>query len=142
MVDNKKKNPLIIPLDVENTDETREPTGEDLQFNEDKDSFELDAETADGEYQHPEPYDTAAPSGEDDNSTYDEENPYTSDEYRDKRAALKGGLEELDAEVADDRPMQLDEIDERLAETSEEERGDVDEEGYPLKDDADGGHQN
>lgn len=120
MPDNKKK-PPVIPLDVEDADEAREPTGEDLQFNEDEDSFELESETADTEYQHPEPYDTAAPGGEDDNSTYDEENPYTPGEYRDKRSELRGELEELGA-VADDRLAQLDEVDEQLADTPEDER--------------------
>ncbi|SEL29346.1 hypothetical protein [Parapedobacter koreensis] len=138
MIPDNQKKPPVIPLDVTDTDETREPTGEDLRFNEAEDSFELDPETEDAEYQHPDPYDTAAPDGEDDNSTYDEENPYTPDEYRDKRSDLKGELEELDAEVAADEITQLDEADERLAETPEDERGDLDEEGYPLKDDAGG----
>ncbi|MGK6351468.1 hypothetical protein [Parapedobacter sp. DT-150] len=119
VLDNKKNHPEI-PLDVENTDETREPTGEDLRYNENQDSFELDSETADAEYQHPDPYDTAAPQGEDDNSTYDEENQYTPDEYRDKQRELNGELGELDAKVTDDRLTQLDETDAQLAETPED----------------------
>lgn len=137
MVPNTKKPPMI-PLDVEDSDETREPTGEDLRFNEEENSFELDPETADSEYQHPDPYNTAAPQGEDDNSTYDEENPYTPDEYRDKRSALEGELAELDDEVVDDELAELDETDRQLAQTSEDERGDLDEEGYPVRDDAGG----
>lgn len=132
-----KKNPPIVPLDVRNTDESREPTGEDLKFNEDADSFELDAETGDDEYQHPDPYDTSAPNGEDDNSTYDEENPYTPDEYRNTGDELKGELQELDEEVTTDALI-LDEKDEQLSETPEDERGDLDEEGYPVRDDAGG----
>src|SRR5690606_23520048 len=135
-MDNQKK-PPVIPLDVTDTDETREPTGEDLHYNEAEDSFELDTETADTEYRHPEPYDTAAPEGEDDNSTYDEENPYTPNEYRDKQGEVKGKLEELDSEVTGDR-LALDETDERLAATPEDERSDLDDEGYPLRDDAGG----
>lgn len=135
-----KKKPPMIPLDVEDADENREPTGEDLQFNAEEDSFELESETADSAYQHPEPYDTAAPGGEDDNSTYDEENPYTPGEYRDKKSELRGELEELDTTVADDRLARLDEVDEQLANTAEDERGDLDDEGYPLKDDAGGDH--
>src|SRR5690606_7210211 len=139
MIPNTKK-PPIIPLDVEDTDETREPTGEDLRYNDEENSFELDPETSDTEYEHPEPYDTAAPEGEDDNSTYDEENPYTPDEYRDKRSALEGELAELDEEVVDDELTELDEADRKLAETPEDDRGDLDEEGYPVKDDAGGAH--
>ncbi len=135
-----EKKPPVIPLDVEDTDETREPTGEDLRFNEEENSFELEPETADDEYDHPAPYDTAAPEGEDDNSTYDEENPYTPNEYRDKRTALQGELEELDGEVVDNQLVQLNETDRSLAETPEDDREDLDEEGYPTRDDAGGDH--
>ena len=137
-MDNNKKKPPVIPLDVADTDETREPTGEDLRYNESEDSFELDPETADKEYSHPQPYNTAAPEGEDDNSTYDEENPYTPNEYRDKENEMKGELEELDATVTDEALTQLDEADEQLANTAEDNRGDLDAEGYPRRDDAGG----
>lgn len=131
----KGKKPPMVPLDVVNTDETREPTGENLRFNEEADSFELDAETADSEYQHPDPYDTAAAQGEDALSTYDEANPHAADEYRDKQ----GELEELDGEMANDEFVQLDEMDEPRADTPEDGRGDLDEEGYPVRDDVGGG---
>ena len=132
------KKPPMIPLDVTDTDETREPTGEDLKYNDAQNSFELDPETADSEYKDSSPYNTAAPSGEDDNSTYDEANPYTADEYRDKRSALDENLAEL--EVADDHLTRLDDTDRKLAQTPEDSRGDLDEEGYPVKDDAGGAH--
>lgn len=136
-MDNQKK-PPVVPIDVEDTDETREPTGENLRYNESEDSFELDPETADNEYRHPQPYNTAAPEGEDDNSTYDEENPYTPNEYRDKQSDMKGELEELDATVTDEQLTQLDEVDEQLATTPEDNRDDLDAEGYPRRDDAGG----
>lgn len=72
----KKKRPPIIPPDPANTDSGQEPTGEDLHYNEEADSFELDAETESKEYQHPDPYDTAVAGGGDHMSTYDEANPY------------------------------------------------------------------
>lgn len=137
-MDNNKKRPPVVPLDVADTDETREPTGEDLRYNESEDSFELDPETGEKEYRHPQPYNTAAPEGEDDNSTYDEENPYTPNEYRDKQSDMKDELEELDATVTDDQLTQLDEVDEQLARTPEDNRSDLDEEGYPRRDDAGG----
>ena len=136
-MDNQKK-PPVVPLNVTDTDETREPTGEDLRYNESEDSFELDPETADKEYHHPQPYDTAAPEGEDDNSTYDEENPYTPNEYRDKEGEVKAELEELDTTTTDEELTQLDEVDERLANTAEDHRGDLDAEGSPRRDDAGG----
>lgn len=135
-MDNKKK-PPVVPLDVADTDETREPTGENLRYNESEDSFELDPETADKEYRHPQPYDTAAPEGEDDNSSYDEENPYTPNEYRDKQNEMKGQLGELDDVVPDEKLTQLDEVDEQLANTAEDARDDLDAEGYPRRDERD-----
>ncbi len=138
-MDNKKK-PPVVPLDVADTDETREPTGEDLRYNESEDSFELDPETADKEYRHPQPYNTAAPEGEDDNSSYDEENPYTPNEYRDNESEMKGELEELDATVTGKQLTQLNEVDEQLANTPEDSRGDLDAEGYPRRDDAGAEH--
>lgn len=119
----KKDNPPISLEEIE-ANETHEPTGEDLRFNEAEDSFELDPESEDSEYQHPTPYDTAAPAGEDNNSTYDEENPYTQDEYMDKG----GKLEELDAEIGDGQFEKLEEIDVQLAESPEDERADFDDE--------------
>lgn len=132
-----KKKPPIVPLDVADTDETQEPTGENLRFNEEADSFELDAETDDTEYRHRDPYETAAVHGEDAQSSYDEANPYATDEYRD----VEGQMAELDDEITDDQLAQLDEADERLADRPEKEREGLDAEGYPLRDDA-GGPEN
>src|SRR5690606_26746326 len=74
----KDKKNKILDLNIENEDKKMgETTGEDLKYNAQEDSFELDPETEDEEYQHHLPYDTSAPSGEDDDSSYDEENFYT-----------------------------------------------------------------
>src|SRR5690606_10695513 len=118
-------------------DETREPTGEDLKYNDARDSFELDVEQQEGDdYQHSDPYNTAAPHGEDDNSYWDEANPEANEEYKNKPADVQDRVDGLD--IVDDRALRLDKIDERLAETPEDERDDLDEEGYPLRDDAGG----
>ena len=129
-----KSKPPVVPLDVADTDETRQPTGETLRFNEEADSFELDAETDDSEYQHPAPYDTAAAHGEDALSSYDEANPYTADEYRDN----PGELAELADDAQPDPGAALDERAEHLTQRSAPPAGDTDEEGYPLRDDAGG----
>lgn len=139
MKNDKKKHP-VVPPKVADTDESQEPTGENLRYNQSDNSFELDVETTDSEYRHPQPYETAAPDGEDDNSTYDEENQYSPEEYRDKSDDLKEELIELDKVVSAQELTQLDESDEQLAETAEDERGDLDAEGYPRKDDAGGDH--
>lgn len=113
----KNNNSQRESLDERDNQETPEPTGEDLQFNEAEDSFELDAETENDEYQHPLPYDTAARQGADNNSTYDEENIYTPSEFRDK---LKEAERELDDDVDEEikyGSVQLDEVDEVLTQT-------------------------
>lgn len=121
--------------DMQGVDDT---TAGDLRYNEEEDSFELNPVTEADEYDHPLPYDTAAPQGEDDNSTYDEENPYTQNEYQDTRAEVEADLDLLGTEAADES-VQLDELDEQFAEGADEDTEEgVDEEGYPLRDDADG----
>jgi len=134
----RKGNP-IVPLQEDNVDETREPTGEDLKYNEENDSFELDVESEEGdEYQHDDPYNTTAPQGEDDNSYWDEANPEANEEYRDKQGAVDRRVDELSMRVVDEQAMRLSDDDEQLAATPEDERDDLDEEGYPLRDDAGG----
>lgn len=139
MKTDRKKKP-VVPLDVVNTDGTREPTGENLRYNESEDSFELDPETADKEYRHPLPYNTAAPAGEDDKSSYDEENPYTPNEYRDKGSEMKDKLEELDTAISGGQLTQSDEVGEQLSDTTGDNHHPLDAEGYPVKDDAGGKH--
>lgn len=90
--------------DETRNDQTGAETGEDLRFNEELKSFELDAEIPDppdSEYQHHDPYDTAVPAGTDHMSTYDEANPYTPNEYRDGPEDLADGLEIID----EDEPL-------------------------------------
>ncbi|PRD46864.1 hypothetical protein [Sphingobacterium haloxyli] len=129
---NKKDNAPSVPLDDTDKQETQEPTGEDLEFNEAEDSFELDPETGDNAYDHPLPYDTAAPQGEDNNSTYDEENPYTQNEYQDKKEPLEGEIDNFDDVLVDDS-VQLDEMDEDLSVQPAQQDPDVEDDGYPDK---------
>src|SRR5690606_25870159 len=122
---NKNNNPPAEPLDERDNRETPEPTGQDLQFNEAEDSFELDAETENDEYQHPLPYDTAAPQGADNNSTYDEENIYTPSEYRDKLKEIERKLDDVDEEIKDGS-VQLDDVDEVLTQIRDDQPERVD----------------
>lgn len=137
----KDKKNKILDLNIENEDKKMgETTGEDLKYNAQEDSFELDPETEDEEYQHPLPYDTSAPSGEDDNSSYDEENIYTRNEYQDKMTILDEQLEESET----DRVLEsyeLEDRDEQLTNQEEKKSPEEDEEGYPKRDDA-GGRNN
>ncbi|MXV53022.1 hypothetical protein GS399_18790 [Pedobacter sp. HMF7647] len=105
----------------------------DLAFNEEENSYELDVKSDDPDYDHPDPYDTAAPNGEDDNSDWDEANPYVGDEY-DKDLSLETEVDKLGMHIDKGSIVEVDPVDEKLAETEEDKRDDLDEEGYPKND--------
>lgn len=132
----------ILNLDIEGDEKkVNEPTGEDLKYNAETDSFELDPETGEGDYQHPSPYDTSAPAGEDDNSSYDEQNPYTQSEYQDKNNKIEDQLERSETDRVVES-FELEDRDEKLTISEDTARDpSEDEEGYPKKDDA-GGEDN
>lgn len=107
---------------------------ENLSYDKDSKSFELDVKGEDKDYDHPLPYDTSAPTGEDFNSTYDEANPHVGDEYAAKDNQVDGRLNDLGMHVDGGEILELDPEDEFLAKTPEDERTDLDEEGYPIND--------
>lgn len=104
----------------------------DLSFNEQDGSYELDVKSSDPDYDHPDPYDTSAPNGEDDNSTWDEANLTVGNEY-DKNVSLETDVDKLAMHIDDGRDPVLP-IDKELAKTPEDDRDDLDEEGYPVND--------
>ena len=106
----------------------------ELNFNEEKDSFELDVTGPDKDYDHPLPYETTAASGGDDNSTYDEQNPYIGDEYGTKEERAEDEMDDLGMHVDNGDIVALSPEDEFLARTPEDDRTDLDEEGYPIND--------
>lgn len=105
-----------------------------LSFDKEKNSFEIDVRSDDKEYDHPLPYDTTAANGGDDNSDYDEANPYIGDEYAKKDEQAENELGALGMHVDDGDIVELNPEDEYLAQTPEDERTDLDEEGYPIND--------
>ncbi len=55
---------------------------EQLRFNADDNSYELDVKSDNPDYDHPDPYNTSQKNGADMNSTYEEAKPYdVVDEY-------------------------------------------------------------
>lgn len=106
---------------------------ENLSYDKDKNSFEFDVKGTEKEYDHPLPYDTSAPNGEDSISTYDESNPYNGSEYNDKEQ-IGENLEEAGMHIDNGESVELNPEDELLARTPEDEREDLDEEGYPIND--------
>ncbi|PTR01189.1 hypothetical protein C8P68_101423 [Mucilaginibacter yixingensis] len=107
---------------------------ENLKYNPDSQSYEIDVNSTDPDYDHPDPYDTAAPNGEDDNSTWDEANPYDARDEYDPKRSLETDADKLGMHIDDGRILEVDPIDESLARTPEDDRDDLDEEGYPKND--------
>lgn len=106
---------------------------QNLKYDERKNSYELDVnpvEPEEQDYQHPDPYDTTAENGADFNSDYDEANPYVGNEY-DKNASLENDVEGLGMRVTGEQSFKLSKEDEEIAKTEEDNRDDLDEEGYP-----------
>ena len=107
---------------------------EQLKFNADDNSYEYDVKGDDPDYDHPDPYKTSAKNGEDMNSTYDEANPYdTADEYI-PNESLETDVDQLGMHIAGEDEVELDPIDAALSHTPEDDRDDLDEEGYPKND--------
>lgn len=105
----------------------------ELSYDKDKNSFEFDVKGEEKDYDHPLPYDTSAPNGEDSISTYDEANPYVGNEY-DEDAQVDEQIEGNGMHIDDGESILLDPADKLLAQTEEDFRDDLDEEGYPKND--------
>lgn len=130
------------PFDNENDDRDRtlkDELGEtidqnQLKYNADDNSYELDIKGDDPDYDHPDPYNTSQKNGADMNSTYDEANPYdVVDEYI-PNESLETDVDQLGMHVDDGEIVNVDPIDALLAHTPEDDRDDLDEEGYPKND--------
>lgn len=113
--------------------EDNESMADDLEFDEENDSYELDVEGTAKDYRHPDPYDSSAKNGEDMDSDWDEANLLVGDEY-DKEGSFEEEMEESAIHISNKSIVELSALDELLAETPEDERTDLDEEGYPKND--------
>ena len=107
---------------------------EDLTFNADENSFEYDVKSSDPDYVHPDPYNTSVKNGEDMNSTYDEANPYDAVEEYIPNESLETDVDKLGMHIAGDEIVELGARDKALSHTAEDDRDDLDEEGYPKND--------
>ncbi|GAA4330467.1 hypothetical protein GCM10023149_35670 [Mucilaginibacter gynuensis] len=115
-------------------DEPGETTDkDDLKYNPEDDSFEYDVESEDPDYDHPDPYNTSVKNGDDINSTYDESNPYAVDEYI-PNESLETDVDKLGMHIDSGKIVEVDPVDEAISRTPEDDRDDLDEEGYPKND--------
>ncbi|QQL48600.1 hypothetical protein [Mucilaginibacter ginkgonis] len=135
-------NEQIDPLDDENPDvdnqiqgdENGEPTGTDLRYDADEDSYELEVPSDDPDYDPPALFETAAKNGSDMNSDYDEANPYDIQGEYDRNRSIETDADSLGMHVEDASAEEVSAIDKALAHTPEDDRDDLDEEGYPIND--------
>lgn len=107
---------------------------ENLKYDADDDSFEYDVTSDDPDYQHEDPYNTSVKNGEDMNSTYDEANPYDAGEEYIPNESLETDVDKLGMHIDNGRIVELDAADKKLSHTPEDDRPDLDEEGYPKND--------
>ncbi|SER58393.1 hypothetical protein [Pedobacter rhizosphaerae] len=119
---------------LNSTTESANINNENLSYDEVKQSYELDVKGKDKDYDHPMGYETVAAGAKDDDSTYDEANPYVGDEYAKNDDIANDELEELGMHVDHGESVKLNPEDEFLARTPEDSRDDLDEEGYPIND--------
>jgi len=106
----------------------------ELSYDKQKNSFEYDVKGEEKDYDHPLPYDTISTGAVNDDSTYDEANPYVGNEYDEDGQVdeqIDGNGMHID-ETGDS--VLLDPADKLLAQTEEDFRDDLDEEGYPKND--------
>lgn len=106
----------------------------DLNFDPKKDSYELDVNSEDADYEHPMDYDTLAQGAQEDDSTYDNSNPYVGHEYADGEELQEEELNLSGMRLDDEKVLRLSKEDRLLSRTPEDFRADLDEEGYPKKD--------
>ena len=131
---------LNKPNEGQDRDKTlKEELGEvtdfdNLAYNKEENSFEYDVKANDGDYDHPDPYDTAVKNGGDADSDYDSANPTAVDEYETKEELEEESLDDLGMHVDHGQIVELNPVDEELAKTPEDDRDDLDEEGYPKND--------
>ena len=107
---------------------------EDLKYDADDDSYSLDVVSEDPDYQHDDPYNTSVKNGEDMNSTYDEANPYDAVEEYIPNESLATDVDKLGMHIDDGKIVELSAKDKALSHTPEDDRDDLDEEGYPKND--------
>ena len=126
----KPANDKLHPTDLGETKDFNE-----LSFDKDKQSYEFDVKGEDKNYDHPMPYETVSTGAVNDDSTFDEANPFVGDEYALNEEKVKDKLDELGMHVDNKGDSVLVSAeDEILSRTAEDNRDDLDEEGYPRND--------
>ena len=106
---------------------------DDLIYDSEKESYAYDVAGEDPDYEHPADYPTLSEGAEDDDSTYDEANPFVGDEYAEKGDLKEENLDDSNMHIVGEEALKVNPYDEKIAENMEDYRDDLDEEGYPKK---------
>ena len=117
-----------------NEDANETVDSENLNYDENINSYEYDVKGDNPDYDHPDPYDTSVKDGEDMNSTYDEANPYDTKGEYDADRSIETDVDSLGMHIDSGKTLELNPRDAALAHTPEDDRDDLDEEGYPKND--------
>ena len=135
MSDNVNKKTEDLSRDrMGNLNGDNEQLANNLHYEDDQDSFNLDVDSETKDYIHPSGYDTAAKGGEDMDSDWDEANLYVGDEYDSRNESIENELDESDLHIRDKNALKTNLLDKKLSQTPEDMRPDLDEEGYPIND--------
>ena len=133
--DNEEPEFTVDPEDrAEQSDGDETLNVDDLNYDENTNSYELDVKGDNPDYDHPDPYDTTVKNGEDFNSTYDEANPFDTKGEYDTDRSLESDVDALGMHIDSGKIVELNPRDAALARTPEDDRDDLDEEGYPIND--------
>ncbi|VTP98053.1 MULTISPECIES: hypothetical protein [Sphingobacterium] len=125
--ENKKKNKL-------NDDDQGPRDPNNLAYDSEEDSYELDVNDRDPDWEHPSDYDTISEGAADDDSTYDSANPYVGDEYAPLEELREENLDDNNMHIEGESIVRVSKEDEELSRDAEDYRDDLDEEGYPKND--------
>lgn len=107
---------------------------QNLAYNDEMESYELDVDDNDPDYDHPADYGTLSEGAVDDDSTYDNSNPFVGDEYAGREDLEEDELEDAHMRIETFKQNRLSPLDKKLAQNEEDLRDDLDEEGYPKND--------
>jgi len=122
--DNKKKKQI--------NDEDQGPKDpNNLAYNAEDSSYEFDVNDNDPDWDHPSDYNSISEGAADDDSTYDSSNPYVGDEYSSLDELEEDDLEDSNMHIEGEGIVRVSKEDEELAKDAEDDRDDLDEEGYP-----------
>ncbi|TJZ53823.1 hypothetical protein FAZ15_16505 [Sphingobacterium olei] len=103
---------------------------DDLSFDEEKGSYELDVDDDDPDWDHPADYATISKGAEEDSSEYDNSNPLVGNEYAELDELKEQNLNRSNMHITSEESLKVSKRDEELSQTEEDSRDDLDEEGY------------